>query len=117
MKIKIKDYQFDLHYTMRMMVIYENITGESVDFTNMESIKQLTTLFLACIIASAKKAKIDLNMSYDDFIDWLDDNGGYVILNEFALWLAAEMDAKYGLLKKEEEKEADLPKSTKKEKN
>ena len=117
MKITIKGQEIELHYTMRMMVIYENITGESVDFTNMESIKQLTTLFLACIIASAKKAKIDLNITYDDFVDWVDDNGGYVILNDFALWLAAEMDAKYGLLKKEEEKEADLPKSTKKEKN
>lgn len=117
MKITIKDKTFDLHYTMRMMIIFENITGHSVDFNNMTSINQVTSLFLACILASAKKAKIDLNLSYDEFMDWLDENNGYQMINEFALWLASELEAKYGLLKKEEEKADELPKSGKKAKN
>lgn len=118
MKVNIKNKEIELCYTMRMHVIYENITGESVDFTNMASLKQLTTIFLACILASAKKAKLDFDITYDDYIDWLDDNGGYQLLNEFALWLAAEMEAKYGLLKKEEEKEEEeTTKKPKKVKN
>lgn len=117
MKVNIKNHEIELHYSMRMMIVFENITGENVDFTNMQSVKQATTLFLACIIASAKKAGIDLNLTYDEFIDWLDDNGGYVLINDFALWLAAELESKYSLLKKEEEKEDDLPKTRKKAKN
>lgn len=111
MKVKIHDLELDLHYSMRMMIIYENITGENIDFTNMQSIKQLTSLFLSCILASAKKNKIDLQLTYDEFMDWIDDNGGYKLLNEFATWLAGEIKAKYELLKEEKE---DLPKSTRK---
>ena len=111
MKVKIHDLELDLNYSMRMMIIYENITGENFDFTNMQSIKQLTSLFLSCILASAKKNKIDLQLTYDEFMDWIDDNGGYKLLNEFATWLAGEIKAKYELLKEEKE---DLPKSTRK---
>ena len=111
MKVKIHDLELEIHYSMRMMIIYENITGENFDFTNMQSIKQLTSLFLSCILASAKKNKIDLQLTYDEFMDWIDDNGGYKLLNEFATWLAGEIKAKYELLKEEKE---DLPKSTRK---
>ena len=111
MKVKIHDLELELHYSMRMMIIYENITGDNFDFTNMQSIKQLTSLFLSCILASAKKNKIDLQLTYDEFMDWIDDNGGYKLLNEFATWLAVEIKAKYELLKEEKE---DLPKSTRK---
>lgn len=112
MKVTIKDKTFDLRYSMRMMVIYENITGENFDFTNMQSLKQVTTLFLSCILASAKKVGFDLQLTYEDFMDWLDDNGGYELLNTFALWLAKDIEAKYNILKKEEEE--DFPKSTRK---
>lgn len=112
MKVTIKGKSFDLHYSMRMMIIYENITGENFDFTNMQSLKQVTSLFLSCILASAKKNGIDLQLTYEDFMDWLDDNGGYELLNEFALWLAKDIESKYSLLKKEDEE--DLPKSTRK---
>lgn len=112
MKVKIHDINLDLHYSMRMMIIYENITGENFDFTNMQSLKQITTLFLSCILASAKKNKIDLQLTYDEFMDWMDENGGYKILNDFAVWLSKEIETKYSLIK--EDKEDDLPKSTRK---
>ena len=35
MKVKIHNIKLDLHYSMRMMIIYENITGENFDFTNI----------------------------------------------------------------------------------
>lgn len=109
MKVTIKNETIELCYSMRIMIIYENITNESVDFNNMKSIKQLTTLFLATILASAQKNKIDLNLTFDEYADWLDDNGGYVMLNDFAQWLADTIQAKYALLADPEEKEDDLP--------
>ena len=115
MKVKILDKEIQLFYTMRMMIIYENITGESVDFMDMKSVKQLSTLLLSCIIASAKKQQIEFNITYDEYADWLDDNGGYVILNDFATWLANEIQTKYSLLAEQKEKD-DFPKSRKKAK-
>lgn len=116
MKITIKGQEIELCYTMRMMIIFENITGHSVDFNNMTSLNQATTLFLACIIASAKKAKLNFDITFDEFMDFLDENNGYAMINEFAIWLAGELEAKYGLLKKED-KEDELPKKTKKAEN
>lgn len=112
MKVKIKENEITLHYTMRMYIIYENITGESIDFENMNSAKQLTSLFLACIMASAQKDKIDLKLDYQEFMDFVDDNGGYAILNDFAIWFIDELNNKYSLLK--EEKEDDFPKNKRK---
>lgn len=116
MKVKIKDKEIELCYSMRTHIIYENITNESVDFMNMKSIKQLTTLFLATILASAQKNKIDLNLTFDEYADWLDDNGGYIILNEFAQWLAETVRAKYALLAETEEEKEDLPVQKKRKK-
>lgn len=117
MIIKIKDKEIELCYTMRMFIIYENITGENIDFNNMQSLKQVTTLLLACIIASAQKAKKELNLDYSEFMDWLDENGDYSLINDFAIWLAKEIETKVSLLKKEEEQEDDFPKTRKKAKN
>ena len=112
MKVKIHNINLDLHYSMRMMIIYENITGENFDFYNMQSLKQISTLFLSCILASAKKDKIDLQLTYDEFMDWMDENGGYNLLKDFAIWLAKEIKTKYSLIK--EDTDDDLPKSTRK---
>lgn len=111
MKVKIKGEEIELCYSMRLHIIYENITGESVDFTNLTSIKTLTTLLLATIMASAQKNKIELNLTYDEYCDWLDENDGYVVINEFANWLAETIQAKYAMLadNEEENKGDDLP--------
>ena len=80
----------------------------------------LTTLLLACIISSAQKQHIDVNFTYDDYMEWLDDNGGYGIINDFALWFSKELQAKYSLLaEKIQEDDENFPtiKNTKKAKN
>lgn len=105
MKIKIKDKELTLHYTIRMMILFENITGENVNFENLKSTKQLTTLLLACILASAQKEKIDLQLTYDEFIDFLDDNGQYEILADFYLWLMETATKEYSLRAAEKEEE------------
>lgn len=105
MKIKIKDKELTLHYTIRMMILFENITGENVDFENLKSTKQLTTLLLACILASAHKEKIDLQLTYDEYIDFLDENGQYEILADFYLWLMETAVAEHSQRSEEKEDE------------
>ena len=103
MKVKINDQEIELVYSMRAFVIYENIAGDSLDFSNFKSLKQLTTTFLAFVYASAQKQGININWTYDDYMNWLDDNNGYTILNEFALWLADQIQAQFNLLPKTED--------------
>lgn len=105
MKVKINGKEIELHYSFRIFIIYENITGENVDYSNFQSIKQLTTLFCSCIIASAQKDKIELDLTYDKFMDFLDENGGYQMLNEFTIWFASQVEMNTKLLDKEEEEQ------------
>lgn len=98
MKINIQGKEIELFYTMRMYIIYENITGESVDFENMKSLKQISTLFLSTIMGSAQKQNIQLDITYNDYMEWLDDNGGYIMINKYATWLQEQMESKYQLL-------------------
>ena len=113
MKVNILDYEIELKYSMRTAIIYENIAGETLDFSNMSSIKQISTLFLACIYSSAQQQHITLNLTYDNYMDWLDENGGYGKLNEFAFWLADQMAAQMNLLPKTKEDENKEEKPTK----
>ena len=116
MTVTVQNKEIVLEYTMRLHLVYENITGESVNFENMASMKQLTTMLLATIIASAQKQHIDINFTYDDYMNWLDDNGGYAVINDFAIWFSKELQAKYSLLAEKIQEENDLPSSTKKSK-
>lgn len=119
MKITIKGQEIELFYTYRMHILYENITGESLvtKWNNIVEAGKSAALFYSCIISSAKKQKIDLDLNFQEFMDWLDDNGGYVLISEFIVFISKLMKDKYELTNDEEEKEEDLPKSTKKAKN
>lgn len=103
MKVKIQDKEFDLVYSMRSHIIYENIAGETLDFENFTSMKTVSTFLLACIYAAAQKQEITLNLTYNEYMDWLDENGGYSLLNDFAVWLAEQISAQYNILPKTEE--------------
>lgn len=67
MKIKIKDFEVELKWTMRALMMYENIEEKPFNPTTMS--EMLT--FLYCIVVSSSK-KYDL--MFDDFIDELDNN-------------------------------------------
>ena len=86
MKIKIKDYEFELRYSMRMFINYEAIMKKSLEPDDLKNYTNFIALFFSCIISSAQYHKIQLNISYEDFINWVDDNGGEVKLLEFGKW-------------------------------
>lgn len=113
MKVKVKDTELELFYTMRMFIIYENITNETVDFNKMGSTKQLTTLLLACMMASAQKKDIPFTMKYEEYMDWLDENGGYVLVGEFATWFANELETRYSYIQENDNKDNNKSKKAK----
>ena len=78
MKITIKDREIELRYTVRSMMIYENIMGKTF---SPDGLSEIIIYFYSTILASSK----DTSISYDDFIDWFDQNPE--ALNDFSDWL------------------------------
>ena len=91
MKIHIKDTDLELHYSMRMYIIYENIMGQALSMENKYSYTSLIVLLYSAIVASIQKAKINMVLSYDEFMDWLDDNS--TAMQDFSVWFTEQMAA------------------------
>lgn len=83
MKITINNKTIELKYTLRSYIIYEKITGKS--FTSL-GVTEVLVYFYSTILASYK----DFNMSFEEFIEWLDNNPN--ILKEFSNWIYSIME-------------------------
>lgn len=83
MRIKIKEKELELKYTFRAMLIYEKITDKSFMPSGLYDV---VMFFYATVLASDK----DFILSFDDFIDYLDENPTAV--GEFSDWLMASID-------------------------
>lgn len=78
MKITINEKEIELKYTLRSMLMYENITDKTFNPSTMSDV----ITFMYCIVVASSK---DYSLKFDDFIDWLDDNPN--IINEFGEWI------------------------------
>lgn len=79
MKVKIKEQEVELRYSMRALFQYENITGQSF---NPKTIQDFCTFFY-CVVCSSNK---DLDITFDGFIDEVLDPQPE-LMSEFAEWL------------------------------
>lgn len=91
MKINIKDKEVELKYSIRVLLMYENITGKTFESS---SITNLITFFYCVVVYSAN----DYSIMLDEFITWIDENDG--VLVEFGNWLTATNDTNSKLKKK-----------------
>lgn len=80
--INFLDKDVKLVNTYRTYIVFENITQKS--FEGISSTTELIMLFYATLVGSMAKAKQELLFTYDDFMNWLDDNPG--VLTVFAEW-------------------------------
>lgn len=90
MKLTIKNNEFELKYSFRALMMYENITEKTIELNTLTDI--LT--FFYCVICSSNR---DAALSFDDFIDWVDTNPTVVV--DFREWLTDQM-IKNNMLKK-----------------
>jgi len=79
MKINIKDQEFELKQTFRTAMLFESITGESFGQTTST---YNFLLFFYCNVVGSKRG---LNLTFDEFIDYIDDNQDKIV--EFSNWL------------------------------
>jgi len=79
MKLNIKDKEIELKYSIRALLMYENMTDKTFSTSTL-----LTDMvvFMYCVVISSSK---DYSLSFDDFIDFLDENPDAI--QEFAEWL------------------------------
>lgn len=94
MKIKIQEKEIELKKTFRSYIIFESITDKIFAPKTMSDV---VTYFYSVVLASDK----DINLTFDDFIDWLDENAN--ALNDFEKWLTEinEVDSQFQSKKKE----------------
>jgi hypothetical protein len=78
MKLTYKEKEYELKYSFRGLMIYENIMKKSFQPQNLTDI---IILFYSTLLAAAK----DEVIKYDEFLDWLDENPNE--LNRFSNFL------------------------------
>lgn len=82
MKFKYNEKEYELKYSFRALIIYENITKKNF---NPSSISDIVIFFYSILCASGKGDVFDFNV----FMDIIDDNPQLV--TEFSEWLTSTL--------------------------
>ncbi len=91
MVITIKEKEITLKRTFRSLIAYESAMGKAF---NPQTISESIMYFYCVVIAS----DTDLELTYDEFIEWLDSNP--TALNEFTQWLINQSEIESKVAKK-----------------
>jgi len=78
MTFNINGKEYQLKYSFRALMIYENITHKSF---NPKTITDMIVFFYSIILAANKGCEL----MFEEFMDWIDDNPESV--NDFSTWL------------------------------
>ena len=78
MEIVINEKTISLKYSLRAMMMFENITEGTL---TPSSLTDVITFFYCVVLASS----MDYSLEMEQFIDWLDEHPD--TLNEFGGWL------------------------------
>ena len=103
MIVKIGEREIEMHYSLRMYMLYENIVGESLDYTKLESYTTILNLFYCAVLSSMQYHKMELDLKFDEFIDWIDTQG-ITALSEFSTWYTENLMLQQELVDKATEK-------------
>lgn len=103
MKVTLKEKQVELHYSFRMMMMYEQIQGKSLDFQNI-TLQDLVILFYTAVVSTLQYNKLGIGMQYEDFLNWLDDNGGEQLLVDFSNWYVEQVQLQNNMVPETDKK-------------
>ena len=99
MKVNIKGTELDLHYSMRIYLIYETITGNTLSLKD-GSYTVSVNLFYSAILASMQHYHLDLDFEYNEYLDWLDEQG-IDLVKKFIEWFLKIMNVNTSLAEKQ----------------
>lgn len=104
MKVKIGEREIEMHYSFRMYILYENRLGESVDFTKLNNYTYTLNLFYCAVLSSMQYHKMELDLEFDEFMDWADTKEGMSTIPEFLGWYFENFKFQEEILSNAEEK-------------
>ena len=84
MKLTIKDKEIELKYSIRSLIMFENMAEKSFA---PETLTDIIT-FMYCVVVSSSK---DYSLTFDDFIDFLDENPD--VIKDFGDWLQSSANS------------------------
>lgn len=99
MKIKINKKSYELHNSFRAGMYFEQIMDRPINFSKLSQL-DLFTFFYCVVQATLEYNKADVSMTINEFKDWIDDNGGELVVAEFTTWYIKEMEKEADLAKK-----------------
>ena len=99
MKVNIKGKELELHYSMRIYLIYETITGNTLSLKD-GSYTVSVNLFYSAILASMQHYHLDLDFEYNEYLDWLDEQG-IDLIKKFIEWFLKIMNVNTSLVEKQ----------------
>ena len=91
MEITIKNKTIKLKRTFRSLIAYESATGKAF---NPQTVTD-SIIYLYCVIIASD---LELELTYEEFMDWLDDNP--TALKDFTDWLIEQTEIESRLTKK-----------------
>ena len=91
MKVVIKEQEIELKKTMRSYMMFESITDKAFA---PKTLTDMVTYFYCVVMSSCK----GLELSFDEFIDWLDEHDE--MMPQFTQWLAGVNEIEAGMTKK-----------------
>jgi len=84
MKLTIKGKEIELKYSIRSLIMFENMAEKSFA---PETLTDIIT-FMYCVVVSSSK---DYSLTFDDFIDFLDENPD--VIKDFGDWLQSSANS------------------------
>lgn len=105
MEVTIKGHTLPLHYSLRTYIIYENIAGESLNNIDANSVTASASLIYASLVSTLKYNHIENDLTLDDVIDLIDENGGMKFIAEFSKWFTDNVNREASLIAKKDEQE------------
>lgn len=105
MNIHIQDTDLELKFTVGTTYEYEHKYNKPFDITQLGMHSVLIDYFYCNVIMMMKEQKKQLEMSQEDFMMWIDENGGYSLINDYGYWLAKQIQIQLNLSPKEEPQE------------
>lgn len=89
MKLHINDKDVELRWSFRSLLLFENIMQKSFQPKGLTDI----ITYMYCVIISSDK---DLNLTYDDFLYYLDEHPN--VITDFSVWLQAAVEKNNSLM-------------------
>lgn len=89
MIVKIGEREIEMHYSLRMYILFENRLGDSVDYTKIllgGKYTETLNLFYCAVISSMQYHKMELDLEFEEFMDWIDTEEGMSAVPVFCKW-------------------------------